>query len=289
MLSMTGYGFAERLTELYQMSVEVKSYNNRFLEINHNMPNTLSRFEQEIDARIKEVASRGHIELGVRLRMLGSDISLHVDQIAIQRYREAFEKIKAIACIEEDERLHDYLEAEGVLIPIRENDPAIFAEPLFELLAQALGQFRHAKEHEGEATKVDLARLIDRLESGLSGVEMFAQTLEERLKENLLSKFDEMLGSKGYDDNRFLQEVAILLSKYSVNEEIVRLKTHIGSFRNLLFERDPVGKRLDFLAQEMNREINTIGSKSILVEINQHVVGMKDSLENIREQVRNIE
>ena len=109
------------------------------------------------------------------------------------------------------------------------------------------------------------------------------------MKENLLSKFDEMLGSKGYDDNRFLQEVAILLSKYSVNEEIVRLKTHIGSFRNLLFERDPVGKRLDFLAQEMNREINTIGSKSILVEINQHVVGMKDSLENIREQVRNIE
>jgi uncharacterized protein (TIGR00255 family) len=98
-----------------------------------------------------------------------------------------------------------------------------------------------------------------------------------------------MLGSKGYDENRFMQEVAILLSKYSVNEEIVRLQTHIEALESLLDVSDPVGKRLDFLSQEMNREINTIGSKSILVEINQQVVQMKDSLENIREQVRNIE
>jgi uncharacterized protein (TIGR00255 family) len=97
------------------------------------------------------------------------------------------------------------------------------------------------------------------------------------------------LGDKGYYEGRFLQEVATLLSKYSVNEEIVRLRTHIASFKDLLESDEPVGKKLDFLSQEMNREINTIGSKSIIVQINQQVVEMKDSLENIREQVRNIE
>lgn len=289
MLGMTGYGYAERMTELYQMSVEVKSYNNRYLEINHNMPNSLSRFEQEIDERIKGFASRGHVEVGIRLRMLGSDISLHVDSVAVQRYREAFERIRMLADIQEAPRLHDYLEAEGVLVPVREQDPSAFAEPLFELLDEALGQFKIAKAREGEATARDLERLLGLLESGLAGVECFAGTLEQRLKENLLSRFEELLGSKGYDENRFLQEVAILLSKYSVNEEIVRLRTHIGSFRSILHEDGSVGKRLDFLSQEMNREINTIGSKSILVEINQFVVGMKDSLENMREQVRNIE
>lgn len=289
MLSMTGFGYAERVTDLYQLSVEVKSYNSRYLEINHTMPGSLSRYELEIDSRIKQVASRGHVELNVRLRMLGSDIALHVDQVALQRYREAFDQVKTLANLGDEPSLHDYLEAEGVLIPIRENDPTLFAEPLFELLDAALVQFRESKEHEGAATKRDLMFLAERLEKALAVVEGHAATLEERLKENLIVRFEEMLGSKGYDENRFLQEVAILLSKYSVNEEIVRLKTHIGSFFSLLEASEPVGKRLDFLSQEMNREINTIGSKSIIVEINQQVVTLKDSLENIREQVRNIE
>jgi uncharacterized protein (TIGR00255 family) len=156
-------------------------------------------------------------------------------------------------------------------------------------LDKALIDFRSSKEREGEATRQDLLRLGARLAEGLDAVEANAGTLETKLKENLLNRFDELLGNKGYDENRFLQEVAMLLSKYSVNEEIVRLRTHIEAFTELLASTDPVGKRLDFLCQEMNREINTIGSKSILVEINQQVVSMKDNLENIREQVRNIE
>ena len=132
-------------------------------------------------------------------------------------------------------------------------------------------------------------RLVDILEKGVDQVDSHTLSLEQKLKGNLLDRFDELLGDKGYDEGRFLQEVATLLSKYSVNEEIVRLRTHIASFKDLLESDEPVGKKLDFLSQEMNREINTIGSKSIIVQINQQVVEMKDSLENIREQVRNIE
>ena len=288
MLSMTGYGYAERLTDDFLLTVEVKSYNNRYLEIVHTLPNSLSRFEQEMDRRIKEVVSRGRVELSVRLKQINIDLNLHVDEGVLLQYRKAFERISQLVGANQEPSLGDYLAAEGVVVSVRDTEVSRYEAPLMEL-DQALLQFRESKEREGAATRDDLVRLARQLEDGLGVVVSYAGTLEQKLKDNLITRFDEMLGSKGYDENRFMQEVAILLSKYSVNEEIVRLQTHIEALESLLDVSDPVGKRLDFLSQEMNREINTIGSKSILVEINQQVVQMKDSLENIREQVRNIE
>lgn len=289
MLSMTGYGYAERLTDDFLMTVEVKSYNNRYLEIVHTLPNSLSRFEQAVDEHIKTVASRGRVELSVRLKQINVDLNLHVDVKAVEQYRQAFEQVAEAAGLQGKPALADYIAADGVLVSVRDTDVSRYEVPLMELLSDALSDFRSTKEREGDATKDDLARLAGQLRSNLEVVSSYAGNLEEKLKENLLNRFDELLGAKGYDENRFMQEVAILLSKYSVNEEIVRLQTHIGAFEELLESVDPVGKRLDFLSQEMNREINTIGSKSIMVEINQQVVAMKDSLENIREQVRNVE
>lgn len=289
MLSMTGYGYAERLTGSFSLTVEVKSYNNRYLEINHTIPYSLSRFEQALDERIRKVASRGHIDLNVRFKQLESDLSLHVDEAALSQYCQAFEKIAELTGVDATASLSDYIAAEGVLISTRDTDVSQFEQPLMELLDIALVDLGVSKRREGEATRVNLMQLGQRLSAGLDAVCSYAETLEQRLKENLLNRFNEMLEGKGYDEHRFLQEVAILLSKYSVNEEIVRLRTHIEVFNDLLNAEEPVGKRLDFLCQEMNREINTIGSKSIIVQINQHVVEMKDSLENIREQVRNIE
>ena len=128
-------------------------------------------------------------------------------------------------------------------------------------------------------------------ELALDVVRSHAGTLEQRLRENLLARFEEMLGPKGYDENRFLQEVAVIITRYSINEELVRLQAHVHEYRRLLgtANGEAIGKKIDFLSQEMNREINTIGSKSIIVEVNQQVVRMKDALENIREQLRNIE
>ncbi|WP_422481356.1 YicC/YloC family endoribonuclease [Pleomorphochaeta sp. DL1XJH-081] len=289
MLSMTGYGYAERLTDDFLLTVEVKSYNNRYLEIVHTLPNSLSRFEQEMDRLIKEVVSRGRVELSVRLKQINIDLNLHVDEGVLPQYRQAFERITRLVGSKQEPSLGDYLAAEGVVVSVRDTEVSRYEAPLMELLDQALLQFRESKEREGAATRDDLTRLARQLEEGLGVVASYAGTLEQKLKDNLITRFDEMLGSKGYDENRFMQEVAILLSKYSVNEEIVRLQTHIEALKSLLNVAEPVGKRLDFLSQEMNREINTIGSKSILVEINQQVVQMKDSLENIREQVRNIE
>ncbi|MDC7246977.1 MAG: DUF1732 domain-containing protein [Sphaerochaetaceae bacterium] len=125
--------------------------------------------------------------------------------------------------------------------------------------------------------------------TSLESIGAYSGTIVSRLKETLLKKIEDVMGSREYDENRYLQEVALLLVKYSIQEELIRLETHLGAFKQMVKESGPVGKRLDFLCQEMNREINTIGSKSMIVEVNHLVVSMKDDLENIREQIRNIE
>lgn len=289
MVSMTGYGYSERLTEYFHLTVEVKSYNSRYLEINHTMPSSLSRFEQRIDEEIKSVTQRGHVEVNIRLKQLHADLNLHVDRAALQQYQSAFLQISKEMGLSAGPTLSDYVASEGVLVSVRDTDVSRYEKPLFELLDLALTDFKTSKEREGLATRAHLRQLGAQLLAGLETVAGYADALEEKLRENLLSRFDEMLGTRGYDENRFLQEVAILLAKYSVDEEIVRLRTHLNHYDELIDAAQPVGKKLDFLCQEMNREINTIGSKSIMVEVNQQVVSMKDNLENIREQVRNIE
>jgi uncharacterized protein (TIGR00255 family) len=289
MKSMTGYGYAEQTTEDFSMTVELKSYNNRYLDINHNIPFYLARYEQDIDNRIKSHAARGHVDVNVRIKQLKSTVDLHVDEAAVQRYRDAFATISQVAGLEHGPALSDYVAAEGVLVNLKEQDCAVYEQALWVLLEQALRQLDESKLREGSSTQTDLSRLGGQLQSGLERISSFASELEERLKANLVQKFEELLGPKGYDENRFLQEVAVMLNRYSINEELVRLAIHLKEYRTLLDSGEPVGKRLDFLSQEMNREINTIASKSVIVEVNQQVVAMKDALENIREQVRNIE
>ncbi|MDY4611962.1 MAG: YicC/YloC family endoribonuclease [Sphaerochaetaceae bacterium] len=290
MKSMTGYGTHEIQNEQFQLAVEVKSYNNRFLDIVHNIPYYLSPFEIEIDEQVKKVASRGHVEVSIRVKQLSSDMQVMVDDQAVLRYKTAFDEIaKVIGGKNLPYDMSDFIQAEGVLTSLRQNDSEIYRRPLFEALGRALEQLCSSKTREGEATRGDLRRMADRLSAGLDVVKNHADELETMVKNNLRSRFEEMLGAQGYDEGRFLQEVAVMLVKYSVNEELVRLSTHLVEFDKLLKLDEPVGKRMDFLCQEMNREINTIGSKSQMVEINLQVVAMKDSLENIREQIRNIE
>jgi uncharacterized protein (TIGR00255 family) len=289
MVSMTGYGYAQKNESDYQLTVEFKSYNNRFLEIAYNIPPFFSRFEKEIDKKIKEVAKRGRVELFVRFRNLSSDLNLHVDEEAIRRYAEAFETIRKIGKVGKKASLKDYLAVDGVIISSRDNDPMFYQKAFFIAIEEALQQLKEDKKREGEATKRDLIKFANELENSLSEVHGYANELESRLKNNLVAKLDQLMGDKEYDESRFYQEIALLLTRYSVNEEIVRLAEHISAFKNMVEFNESVGKRLDFLAQEMNREINTIGSKSVMFEVNQIIVKMKESLENIREQVRNIE
>ncbi len=289
MKSMTGYGFCEVTGQQFQLAVELKSYNNRFLEINHNIAYALSAFEIEIDKAVGAVAKRGHIDVNIRLKVLQSDMTVHVDEEAVRAYSRAFDQIANAASRPLDVSLSDFLAQEGVLVATKSGDSELYRAPLFEALTTALDQLAHSKAREGASTKEDLKRLGNHLVQAQRVLSEHADELEALVKEQLVKRFDELIGDKGWDEVRILQEIGVLLVKYSIHEEIKRLGVHLDEYFVLLESDEPVGKRLDFLCQEMNREINTIGSKSQMVELNIQVVRMKDSLENIREQVRNIE
>jgi len=288
-LSMTGFGFSELSKDSFYLSVEIKSYNSRYLEISQSLPPLFGRFESDINQFVKERIRRGKVELFIRFKKLESEVEVLVDRGLFSEYHKAFNEIKKLSDLDLETTLSDYIGCEGLLVTNVETDGESFKEELFSLLKEALDECINLKEKEGLATKGDLIHLINQFEDDFNNVSLYEKTLETKIKENLLERFEQLLGSKGYDENRFLQEVASLLVKYSINEELIRLKSHIKTFIELLNEQMPVGKRLDFLAQEMNREVNTIGSKNTIVEVSYYLVTMKESLENIREQLRNIE
>lgn len=292
MKSMTAYGYAEFQNENYLMTMELKSYNNRYLEVGFFAPPYLSSYENTVSAIIKEHAQRGHIDFSIKVKNLKGNVEVNLDEDAAAAYLAAIERVKALAGergVALDVRMSDILDRDGVLASVRTDGIEAYQEGLDHCMGLVMAQFDEAKAREGLVTQKDLTAMVDSIASSLENVKSHVGELEAMIKENLTSRIHEMLGDQNYDENRILTEVAVMLNRYTINEEVVRLGAHIAEFRKLLKSSEAVGKRMDFLAQEMNREINTIGSKSQMVEVNFEVVNMKDRLENIREQIRNIE
>ena len=292
MKSMTAYGYGEFQNENYLMTMELKSYNNRFLEIGFFAPPYLSQYEAVATETIKAHAQRGHIDLSIKVKNIKSNVDVSVDTEAANAYMDAMISLSAIAKekgLDFKPSMGDILSQDGVLTSIRTDGIEAYKEGLDHCMALVMTQFDEAKDREGEITRKDLTSKVDSIANSLETVKKNVDTLEKMIRDNLTARIHEMLGDQKFDESRVLTEVAVMLNRYTINEEVVRLGAHIAEFRKLLQSNEPVGKRMDFLSQEMNREINTIGSKSQIVEVNFEVVNMKDSLENIREQIRNIE
>ena len=292
MKSMTAYGYGEFQNENYLMTMELKSYNNRFLEIGFFAPPYLSQYEAVATETIKAHAQRGHIDLSIKVKNIKSNVDVSVDTEAANAYMDAMISLSAIARekgLDLKPSMGDILSQDGVLTSIRTDGIEAYKEGLDHCMALVMTQFDEAKDREGEITRKDLTSKVDSIANSLEIVKKNVDTLEKMIRDNLIARIHEMLGDQKFDESRVLTEVAVMLNRYTINEEVVRLGAHIAEFRKLLQSNEPVGKRMDFLSQEMNREINTIGSKSQIVEVNFEVVNMKDSLENIREQIRNIE
>ena len=286
MKSMTGYGHAVSRTDDYTIEVVAKSYNNRYLDIVKNLPIQLSPFEGLVDSMVKDVAGRGHVEISAKLRILHSSTRINVDEGLLDEYRRAFSVIEEKTGMQAS--VSDYLTAGGIITPDTEISSDIYLGSFREALESALSALSMEKEREGEGTRKDLEKLGERFGSSLSYIEGRADELEEHFRKLLTEKYEALTGEKGSSPD-FMAELGALLVKYSINEELSRLRVHMDEYRRLIASDGPVGKRLDFLCQEMQRECNTIASKSQLVEVNMAVVSMKDNIEDIREQVRNIE
>lgn len=289
MKSMTGYGHASHVEDEYQLEVEIKSYNNRYLDIYVNLNPVLSPFEAYVMSRVKEVASRGKVEVAVRLKVFESRSTVHVDSALLDQYLASFRDIEERKGVALGIDAASLLSIEGLFTTSTLRDSEEYRAGLEEALSAALADFTASRAREGEETRRDLERLGRSFAQANDSIARLVGSYEDWFRNILLEKYRELDIGARFDETKLMQEVAALLVKYSINEEQNRLRTHVKQYFSLLESDEPVGKKLDFLCQEMNREVNTTASKSQNVEITLHTVQMKDDLENIREQIRNIE
>ena len=288
MKSMTGYGYNEFQNEKIGLSIELKSYNNKYLDMNINIPSFLSPLEPDLRNYLAERIERGKVEFSLRVREIEEDIEILIDRSVASASIKALMELSELAGLGRNVSLSNVLKMEGVFKKIKNRDTEYFRDIIFSMLEKTYLQYDENREREALKTLDDLNLNIEVIKSTVAAIEEKAETLEDEIKKNLRDRFEDLLGSD-IDENRVYTETAVMLVRFSINEEIVRLKTHLEGFRKTLESGEGlIGRKLDFICQEINREINTIGSKSVKIEINQAVVNARDALEKIREQVRNI-
>ena len=288
MISMTGYAYREKTGQDLSVSVEIKSYNNRYLEIYVNLPPWLSSLEMKVREHISSCCSRGKVEVFIRLREHNAPVTISVNTNAARAYMDAINKLTEDIGLDEKCGLKTLLEMEGILEVEKNRDDERYRQAIEPLLKDAIQGFAAEREREGKHTEEDILVNLEKIESSLENIVLFVPVIEQTIKENIKTRFAEVLGSQ-IDEHRILTETAALLLKYTISEEISRLSAHLSEFRAEIGKNPKAGKKCDFLSQEINREINTIGSKSAIIEVSGDVVKMKEALENIREQLRNVE
>jgi uncharacterized protein (TIGR00255 family) len=268
--------------------VEVKSYNHRFLDVFVNLPPYLAALEPNVRARAAERAERGRVEIGVRLTELADDVRVLVDHRAAAAYKEALETLALELGLKEKVGLSHLLRLEGIVKADRVRDVDAYWKAIDEPLTRALDAWDAARVTEGAALERDLVSAISAIEAEVAVIASRRGAIESSIKEDLRKRFAEVLAGE-VDENRVYTETAVMLVRFDINEEIVRLGAHLASFRSEMTLATGMGKKLDFVAQELNREVNTIGSKSIDLEVSSAVIRAKDAVERIREQLRNVE
>jgi len=293
MVSMTGYAYREKTGQDFSVTVEIKGCNSRYLEISVNLPPWLSPLESKIREQISSSCGRGKVDVFIRIREYNVPININVNKNAAKSYYEVFQMLANELALEEKPTLSLLLgmdnQLTGSIVEIEKNrDEQRYWNEIEPLFTEAIKIFCVEREREGTQTEGNIFTNLGKLTDSLNKITSFIPIIENTLKENIKTRFEELLGNK-IDENRILAETASLLIKYTISEEISRLVVHLSEFVKESQNNPRPGKKLDFLCQEINREINTIGSKSAIIEVSSEVVIMKEALENIREQLRNIE
>ncbi|MBQ7959166.1 MAG: YicC family protein [Oscillospiraceae bacterium] len=289
--SMTGYGRGQATVDGTDILVEIKSVNNRYYDFSARLPRMYGYLEEKLKTFLSGSISRGKIEVSVSIYNSGSkseEISINLD-IAngyINALREANESLG----LTDDITLSHVSRFPEVFIvkKIIEDEESVWnnIKPVAE---EAVAKFVAMREIEGEKMKEDLSSRLDFILSKVEEVEKLSPATTENYRNRLYQKLKDILSDNNIDEQRILTEAAIFSEKVAVDEETVRLRSHISQFRELLETNEPVGRKLDFLVQEMNRESNTIGSKAQDIAITKIVVDVKSEIEKIREQIQNIE
>ena len=279
--SMTGYGRDQQLLHGRSITVEIRSVNHRYFEFSCRAPRGCAFLEDRLKRALQSAISRGKVEVALTLQTVESrNTSVAVDHALAGQY------ITALRALGEEYALPDDL---TLSLCRGEEDEEELAADVLSVLQKALEQFVAMRETEGERLKADVLSRLLTMEEHLSFVEERSPQTVAEYRARLTAKLTELLNGAVPDENRILTEVGIIADRLAVDEETVRLRSHFAQLRKILESTEPVGRKLDFLVQEMNRETNTIGSKCSDTAIAGHVVEMKSELEKIREQIQNIE
>jgi len=289
--SMTGFATARVQHDSVEISCELRSLNARYLEIYTRLPQVLRDLEDPIKERIRRFVHRGKISCSINLSSITPVLrNLSVDPGTIRTYTQLLDQIRKIAGIQEPLRLEHLLFFKDVISFEEEAEvDEAFKAVIFSLVEDTLQQLNSIRATEGTNLRKDLEQRLENMLGLLDEIRQYAREnprIEfQRLYQRLLSLIDE----QKIDRDRLEQEVAIISDRVDVTEELVRLDSHIQLFKEYLEKGSPIGKKLNFLLQEMHREANTISSKNTMVEISHRVVALKEEIERLREQVQNIE
>ena len=292
MLSMTGYGRAFVEIDGRQMTVEVKSVNHRFLDIAFRMPRNLMFLEDAARKAISAKLARGHVDVFVTYRNLRTDArKIEVDEALFEAYVHALTQLNEVSAfnLKDDRTLMNIARMPDVLsLTEAEEDQEAVIALLNAAMDEALDQLIAMRRREGEAMKADLSGRVDAIKRMTDAVEARYPETVEAYTQRLKAAVSELVGGN-VDENRLLMEVALMADRSAIDEEIVRLNSHVQQLRELFESPEPIGRRIDFIVQELNREVNTISSKSQDIPITRLTVDMKAEIEKLREQIQNIE
>lgn len=288
---MTGYGRSQQQRNGRDISVEFRSVNHRFLETSIRVPRAYGYLEEKLKAFLQSRVSRGKVDVNVTVYALdGQGTEVELNRALAQGYVEALRGLSGELALKDDLSLSAVARF-GDIFTVRrapEDEEEVWQD-VQQVAGEALDSLVAMREAEGARLRDDLLEKLNGIEERVTQVEARAPQTVQHYRERLAAKMQEVLADKGIDEQRLLQEAAIYADRVAVDEETVRLRSHLDQFRKLLETGQPVGRKLDFLVQELNRETNTIGSKAQDIEITGLVVDIKSEIEKIREQIQNIE
>lgn len=291
--SMTGYGRGEASSDRIKIVVEIKSVNHRYSEIVAKIPKKMNPFEERVKAMIKDQVQRGRIELYVNYEeQVGADYSILPNDAVLDQYYAALKHLKDRYELRDDVTLSLMSRhPEAFRVEYVEVDGEAIWTVLEKAAAAAIAQMVEMRKTEGAKLVVDILERISQMKSRLDKIESQSPQIVEAYRQKMRDRLTDLLGDMGIqiDEARIAHEIAIFADKTNVTEEIVRLKSHFDQIADIIDQGGAAGRKLDFLVQEMNREVNTIGSKSPDFEISNDVIELKSELEKIREQIQNIE
>ncbi|MCR5111991.1 MAG: YicC family protein [Ruminococcus sp.] len=289
--SMTGYGRAQKILNGRDILVEIRSVNHRYYEYSSRIPRTYNYIDEKLKALLKNSISRGKVEVAVTINNIeGKDTEIAINKGTAEGYVQALRSISQELGLEDDLTLSKLMKLPDIFtVQKTPDDEEQVWNDVADVAQEAVSKFVEMRTTEGQRLRKDITDKADGILRMVMEVERLSPITVENYRARLYKKLSEILENKDIDEQRILTESAVFAEKIAVDEETVRLRSHISQLKAMLGSDEAVGRKLDFIVQEMNREVNTIGSKAQDLNITKIVVDMKAEIEKIREQIQNIE